>query len=343
MNDQQTKPRGSGWRRVLAVLAAAVVVAGLPALALAGHQDVNVQSYTGCLKTNGTGNGNVYGIKVGNAPLVPCKAGEVTIHLSGGDITEVIAGDGLTGGGANGEVTLALDEAFQLPQACANGEIPEWNGTTWECGVDDDTTYTASTGLDLSGSNAFSIEPDYRLPQGCAAGEIASWTGSAWVCTADNTGDDLGGLAYSIGVLTVDTVAADGECEDGPGGNFVSTSSNQFDAGPIAIGAGMYKPEPGGGFRWFIGKYLDQDDGEAFYNGAVFAQILDADNGNAVLSQWTRAESSNGDGGGLPFNQDFERFTTNGTNIILRVQADASGCTQSTLVDALVDLYLVGT
>ena len=117
----------------------------------------------------------------------------MTIHLSGGDITEVVAGDGLTGGGDNGEVTLALDEAFQLPQACANGEIPEWNGTGWECGVDNDTTYTASTGLDLSAANAFSIEPDYRLPQGCAAGEIASWTGSAWVCTADSTGDDLGG------------------------------------------------------------------------------------------------------------------------------------------------------
>jgi hypothetical protein len=343
MNDQQFQPRGSAWRRVLAILAATVVVAGLPALALAGHQDQNVQSFTGCLKTNGTGNGNVYGIKVGDSPLVACKAGEVTIHLSGGDITEVVAGDGLTGGGDNGSVELALDEAFQLPQACANGEIPEWNGATWECGVDDDTTYTASTGLDLSGSNAFSIEPDYRLPQGCSAGEIASWTGSAWVCTADNTGSDLGGIAYSIGVLTVDTVAADGDCEDGPGGNFVTTSSNAFVTGPIAVAAGTYKPEPSGGFRWFIGKYLDQDDGEAFYNGAVIAQVVDTDNGNAVVSSWERTESSNGDGGGWPFNHDFQPFTTTGGNYALRVQADASGCTQSTLVDALVDLYLVGT
>ena len=50
-----------------------------------------------------------------------------------------------------------------------------------ECGVDNDTTYWAGTGLDLDGSNTFSIEPDYRLPQGCSAGEIASWTGAAWV------------------------------------------------------------------------------------------------------------------------------------------------------------------
>jgi Chaperone of endosialidase len=36
--------------------------------------------------------------------------------------------------------------------ACANGEVLKYNGTLWQCGQDIDTTYSAGTGLSLSGS-----------------------------------------------------------------------------------------------------------------------------------------------------------------------------------------------
>jgi hypothetical protein len=175
---------GRRWL-VASVLAFAVVAVGG---AYAGHQDSNVMSYTGCLNTTGDSAGNVLRIKAGDSPLKPCGSGQVQVHLSGGDITAVRtpSGSGLTGGSENGAATLGLTAQQMLP-SCSSGEIPEWNGSKWACGADDDTKYTAGTGLDLSGGNQFSILQSYRLPQSCNSGEVAKWSGSgAWSCAADN-------------------------------------------------------------------------------------------------------------------------------------------------------------
>jgi hypothetical protein len=72
------------------------------------------------------------------------------------DVTD-IRGTGLSETSNNLEVATT----YRLPQTCANGQIAEWNGTTWQCG-DDDTgggahdhwgeTWTGTgTGLTLSG------------------------------------------------------------------------------------------------------------------------------------------------------------------------------------------------
>jgi len=81
-------------------------------------------------------------------------------------------------------------------------------------GVDNDTTYTAGTGLDLNGTE-FSIASGYRLPQTCNGGQIAEWNGSAWVCGEDDTGG--GGAFWSL----------TGNAGTNPGTNFLGTTDNQ--------------------------------------------------------------------------------------------------------------------
>ena len=40
--------------------------------------------------------------------------------------------------------------------ACADGQVLQWTGDGWDCGVDDDTLYTPGIGLELTGT-VFSI------------------------------------------------------------------------------------------------------------------------------------------------------------------------------------------
>jgi hypothetical protein len=169
-------------RRALALAVAAVGVVAIAGTALAGHQTSGVKSYTGCLVS---GDGVIIKIKEGNTPKSACSGGQVEAHFSGGDITKISVGDGLSlpNGGDNGEVRIVLDASHTLPQNCTTGRVAEWNGSAWVCGVDNDTTYSAGTGLDLSAGNAFSIEPDYRVKNtpDCPSGEFAKGFSDAGV------------------------------------------------------------------------------------------------------------------------------------------------------------------
>jgi hypothetical protein len=160
-------------KRTLGLGAAAVIAVALVGSALAAFPDDNVTTYTGCVHAQ---SGAVSGIAEGATPVGgSCGPNSSLIHLSGGDITSIVVGQGLTGGGVNGAVSIGLDATHSLPQNCLNGQVPKANTTGWACGNDNDTTSSAGTGLDLAGTT-FSVEPDafVKKSQACTAGQFAT-------------------------------------------------------------------------------------------------------------------------------------------------------------------------
>ncbi len=94
---------------------------------------------------------------------------------SGGDVTGVSAGHGLTGGGSSGDLTIDLGggdginvhpnnieiaSSFRLPQTCLNGKIAVFNESSgvWDCGhqaTGDITGVSAGNGLTGGGSSGY--------------------------------------------------------------------------------------------------------------------------------------------------------------------------------------------
>jgi len=182
------KPQAPGRLRWAALILVIAAIGGASAAYAAYPQD-SVYVYTGCLNTAGNGNGTIVSLAKGLVPLKPCGQNMILIHLSGGTITQITAGTGLTGGGSGGNVTINLASSYQLPQSCTTGDFIKWNGSAWVCTTDQ--TYTAGTGLDLTG-NKFSVDSAYQLPQGCNSGQLVKSGGSnTWGCEDAPSGSNF--------------------------------------------------------------------------------------------------------------------------------------------------------
>lgn len=96
---------------------------------------------------------------------------------------------------------------------------------------DDNTEYTAGTGLSLN-NNVFSIAASYLLPQCSTTGNIPKWNGTTYICAADNdtqytagTGLDLTGTSFSV--ETNAFWETDGNTGTSVETQFVGTTDNQ--------------------------------------------------------------------------------------------------------------------
>jgi hypothetical protein len=270
----------SGRLRWVGLVVVVAVVAGGGA-ALAAYPQDSVTVYTGCLNSGG----QIGSVAVGTSPAKPCASTDTLVHLSGGTITQVTAGTGLTGGGSNGYVTVSIDSKYQLPQSsCSAGQFVASDGSGgWSCksqktysGADfalsnqscgagqfvtgfdssgvnqcaNDQTYSSGTGLNLSG-NTFSLSSGYQLPQSCSNGQVATSNGdNTWSCH-----NSVGGLS--------DYTVHSGPYDIG-GFDFGDTESTSAwcNYGDIATGGGFYRDNAdidysdptynGGGEGWYV-------------------------------------------------------------------------------------------
>ncbi len=126
--------------------------------------------------------------------MIQCEADSAAT----GDITAVIATNGLTGGASAGDATLGL-------MSCASGQILKFNGAGWACAADNDTgditAVTAGTGL-VGGGTSGAVT--LSLTTACASGQLLKWSGSAWGCANDvdtNAGGTITGITAGTGLM----------------------------------------------------------------------------------------------------------------------------------------------
>ncbi len=139
-----------------------------------------------------------------------------------GTVTSIATGAGLTGGPITASGTVALAPTQLLPTtACANNQIPKWNGAAWICAAEtaagSGTVTGILTGIGLTGGpittvGTVNIQASYRLPQSCATDQIIRWNGTAWVCSTM----PVLPAACSVGQLLTLTSGGELQCTGGP-------------------------------------------------------------------------------------------------------------------------------
>jgi hypothetical protein len=136
-----------------------------------------------------------------------------TDDVGDGDITEVIAGTGLSGGGTSNAVTINANTTYlqrRVSSTCPEGQsirIINADGTV-NCEIDDVgtgdiTAVNTAAGSGLTGGAA-SGAANLSLMT-CTANQVLKWNGGAWGCAADTnttytagTGLDLVGTQFSV-------------------------------------------------------------------------------------------------------------------------------------------------
>ena len=224
------------------------------------------------------------------------ESGVISGSVSGsGDITAVYAGDGLSGGGETGAVTLTVATTYRLPQSCGNGQVAKWNpgAGQWECGNDQTgaggdfwslsgnggttpgtdflgTTDNQALQLHVNGVRALRLEPNGTSPN--LVGGYSGNSASAGVVGASIGG---GGRSGAPNQVTADyaTIGGGGANIAGGvdatvGGGWYNTASNNNATvgGGGANIAGGASATIGGGWKNTASDYATTIGGGEFIN-----------------------------------------------------------------------------
>ena len=203
---------------------------------------------------------------------------------SGGTITGVTADTGLTGSGTTGNITLSIIGPYQLPQRCPANQIAKWNGSVWTCANDNDTTYTAGTGLTLNGT-AFTLDQTF--------------TDNRYV---NVTGDTMSGALTVTGSLSGNTVSGDGSgLTNLNAGNLASGLGSIVGGGVVNTASGVGATVPGGESNSAVGDYSFAAGRRANIDAAHDGAFLFADSTNLNFSSAAANEFAARSTGGVRF------------------------------------------
>ncbi len=193
-------------RRLGFVVASTVLVALAGSVyALAGHSPAAVPSYTGCVK-----NGKIDKLIAGDAPASPCVAGETEAHLSGGDITRINAGAGLSGGSEEGEAELHVDPG--QVQSRVTGVCSDVRGNDASIrAIHEDGSVTCNPD-DVGSGDITGVDAGFGLNGGGTSGDVSLSANTNQLQSRVNT------FSCDLPGRSVKAIAQDGstECNRGP-------------------------------------------------------------------------------------------------------------------------------
>ncbi len=262
--------------------------------------------------------------------------------------TTYTAGIGLTLIGGQ----FGLDVPYSLPQSCANGQLPKWNGSAWACANDNDTTTfwsLSGNAATTPGTNFLGTTDNQALefkvnnfrvlrlePNAASPNIIGGFSGNS--VTAGVKGATIGGGGESTGTnrVTDDYGTVGGGFNNQAGNGSGSTSDrnhatvgggyNNTASGSYATVGGGIDNTAAGDYSFVVGRRAKNNDTN--HKGVfLFADSTDADFNSTMANEFAARAN-----GGFRFVSSSGTCTTTGGG--WSCTSDRNAKTNFAMVDA---------